>query len=71
MKSEPKFHYYRIEGSALEILRAYKAELEALVDDRQNLEEEFAERVRQQAEYHQAKLRTMWRRLAASVGLSG
>lgn len=69
MNHEPKFRYYKIKGEALEILRAYKAELEMLVDDRQKLEIEFAERAQQQAEYHQANLRTMWRRLAASVGL--
>ncbi len=65
----PKCRYYKVEGPALEILKAYRTELEALIDDRQKLEEEFAERALQQAEYHQAKLRAMWRRLAASVGL--
>jgi hypothetical protein len=65
----PKFQYYKVEGDGLELLKAYKAELEALVDDRQRLEKEFAERAEQQAEYHQANLRAMWRRLSASVGL--
>ncbi len=65
----PKFRYYKVEGPALEILKAYRAELETLLDDRQKLEEEFAERTFQQAEYHQANLRALWRRLAASVGL--
>ena len=65
----PKFRYYKIEGPALEILRAYKNELEALVADRQKLEREFTERADQQTEYHQANLRSMWQRLAASVGL--
>ena len=65
----PEFRYYRVEGPGLELLRAYRAELEALVNDRNNLEQEFAERVQQQAEYHQANLRGMWRRLSASVGL--
>ena len=65
----PKFRYYKVEGPALEILRAYRAELTVLIDDREKLETEFAERAQQQGEYHQANLRTMWRRLAASVGL--
>ena len=65
----PKFRYYKIEGPALEILKAYKNELEALVTDRQKLEREFAERAAQQTEYHQANLRSMWQRLSASVGL--
>lgn len=65
----PKFRYYRVEGPALEVLKAYKTELEALVDDRQKLEEEFAKRAQQQGEYHQANLQALWRRLAASVGL--
>lgn len=65
----PKFRYYKVEGPALELLRAYRAELEALVDDRNKLEQEFAERAQQQGEYHQANLRAMWRRLSASVGL--
>ncbi len=65
----PKFRYYKIEGPVLEILAAYKTELDALVEDRQKLEQEFAERVEQQAMYHQANLRSMWRRMSASVGL--
>ena len=69
MSDDPKFRYYKLEGDALEILRAYKAELDALVADREKLEMEFAERAQQQAEYHQANLRSMWRRLSASVGL--
>lgn len=67
--SDAKFRYYRLEGDGLEILKAYRAELDALIDDREALEVEFAERVQQQGEYHQAKLRGMWRRMAASVGL--
>lgn len=69
MSEEPKFRYYKIEGPALEILKAYKAELDALIEDRQALEQEYMERVQQQAEYHQSNLRTMWRRMAAHVGL--
>ncbi len=65
----PKFRYYPVKGPALEILTAYKDELDALVNDRKNLEREFTERAHQQSEYHQANLRAMWRRLAASVGL--
>lgn len=69
MNHEPTFRYYKVEGEALELLRAYKGELDALTDDRLNLEKEFAERAQKQMEYRQANLRTMWRRLAASVGL--
>jgi len=69
MNHESEFRYYKVEGPAFEILKAYKTELEALVDDRQKLELEFAERLNQQAAYHQANLQAMWRRLAASVGL--
>ena len=66
----PEFRYYKIEGPALEILKAYKAELEALIADRQALEKEFGERAEQQAVYHQSNLQALWRRMAASVGLS-
>ncbi len=69
MRQEPTFRYYKIEGDALEVLRAYRAELEAMVADHEKLETEFAERAQQQVEYHQANLRSMWHRLAASVGL--
>jgi len=69
MNHEPKFRYYKVAGQALELLRAYKDELDALVDDRQKLEQEFAERAEQQTGYHQANLRALWRRLSASVGL--
>lgn len=67
--TEPQFRYYKVEGPALELLKAYKVELEALVTDRQKLELEFVERANQQTEYHQGNLQAMWRRLAASVGL--
>lgn len=69
MNTEPNFRYYKIEGPMLEILKAYRDELETLITDRQKLEQEFTARANQQAEYHQANLRSMWRRLAASVGL--
>lgn len=69
MNHDPKFRYYPIKGEALELLRAYKAELESLVEDRVALEKEFTERAKQQTEYHQANLQAMWRRMAASVGL--
>ena len=67
--SNPKFRYYRLEGDGLEILKAYRAELDALIDDRDALEREFAERAEQDAAYHQAKLRGLWRRMSATVGL--
>jgi hypothetical protein len=69
MNHEPKFRYYKLDADGQELLRAYKAELEALVEDRQALEREFAERAEQQSQYHQAKLRALWQRLSASVGL--
>lgn len=65
----PKFRYYKVEGPNLELLRAYKNQLEALIADRETLDREFAERAHQQGEYHRAKLHAMWQRLAASVGL--
>jgi hypothetical protein len=70
MNQTPKFQYYKLEGPGLELLKAYKKELDAFLDGRDKLNEEFAERAKQQAEYHQANLRAMWRRLAASVGLN-
>jgi hypothetical protein len=69
MTDKSKFQYYKVEGPNLELLKAYKDEIDALVDDREKLEMEFAERFRQQAEYHQANLRSLWQRLSASVGL--
>jgi hypothetical protein len=65
----PKFRYYKIEGPILEILKAYKAELGVMAEERMKLEQEYMERARQQSEYHQANLHIMWRRMAASVGL--
>jgi len=66
----PQARYYKIEGAALEILKAYNTELRALIDDRQKLELEFTERAEEQSSYHRANLRSLWRRLAASVGLN-
>jgi len=67
--SDTKFRYYRLGGDGLEVLKAYRAELDALMDDREALEKEFMERAQREGEYHQAKLRALWRRMAASVGL--
>lgn len=69
MSQDSTFRYYKIEGPALDVLQAYKSELEGLVEDREKLEKEFAERAQQQGDYHQAKLCALWRRLTASVGL--
>ncbi len=69
MNHEPKFRYYKIEGDNLDLMRAYKKELESLIEDRVALETEFAERAEQSAKHHQGNLRALWRRLAASVGL--
>lgn len=69
MNEPPKFRYYKIEGEALEIVRAYKAELDMLIDDRQKLGTEFSERLRGLEGYHQSNMCSMWRRLSASVGL--
>ena len=65
MTGAPKFRYYRLIGEGLDLLKAYKAELDAMLDDRDALAMEFAERSNQQNEYHNAKLCTMWRKMAA------
>lgn len=69
MNHTPKFRYYKLEGANLDLLRAYKTALEAMVEDRVNLEKEFTERAKSQSDHHRANIRVMWRRLAASVGL--
>ena len=69
MSEEPKFRYYKIEGEALELLVAYRAELLALIEDREKLEKEFMERADASRKHHQGNLRAMWGRLSASVGL--
>ena len=69
MNEEPKFRYYKIEGENLDLLRAYKTELEALVEDRDKLEKEFEVRAEITAKHHHGNLRALWQRLAASVGL--
>jgi RNAse (barnase) inhibitor barstar len=66
----PDFRYYVIKGDALEVLKAYQDELDALFEDRQRLAEEFSKRNAQQDEYHHANLQALWRRLTASVGLT-
>ena len=69
MSQTPKFAYYQVKGPALEVLRMYKEELEALQRGRIKLEEEFAARAKTQMEGHQGKLYKLWRQLAMSVGL--
>ncbi len=65
----PKFRYYRLIGEGLELLKAYRAELDVMLDDRDALATEFAERSNQQNEYHNAKLCALWRKMTALVGL--
>jgi hypothetical protein len=69
MTEVPKFRYYQLKGEGLELLKAYRAELDALIDDRDALATEFAERSQQQSDYHNAKLRTLWQKMTALVGL--
>ncbi len=69
MNHDPKFRYFKCEGDALEILKAYKAELEALAESHVKLHDEFNERSTKLQEHHQANLRGLWRRMAALVGL--
>lgn len=69
MTDAPKFRYYRLMGEGLDLLKAYKAELDVMIEDRETLAAEFAERSTQQNEYHNAKLCAMWRKMTALVGL--
>lgn len=69
MTDAPKFRFYQLEGDGLELLKAYRAELDAMLDDRAALAAEFAQRTDQQNEYHNSKLCAMWRKMTAFVGL--
>lgn len=69
MSHEPTFRYYIVEGASLELLRTYKAAMVNMIEDRENLGKEFEKRAQAQSDQHQNKLRDIWRRLAASVGL--
>lgn len=66
----PEFRYYKTEGPALDLLKAYAAEIDALAEGRQKLEHEIAERYAQLSAHRLANLQSLWARLAASVGLN-
>lgn len=63
------FKYYKCEGAALDTLRMYKDELDALVEARTALEKKFEEEYARLQERHKSNLREIWRRMAAMVGL--
>ena len=67
--TESNFHYYPCEGEALDLLRAYRDEMDAMINDHSVLQEDFNARAKAQADAHKANLREMWRRLSAMVGL--
>lgn len=67
--SQPQFRYYKVEGEGFELLKAYSNELKLMAADRDRLAREFEERAQKQAESHHVNLRSIWFRLAASVGL--
>ncbi len=67
--TESTFRYYQLEGEGLELLREYREGLDALVGARERLEAEYAERINKLNAAHQAKLRDMWYRMSAMVGL--
>jgi len=64
-----EFRYYKCEGPALELLKAYRIEMEILIAGRKTLEHEYVTRMNAHQEYHQSNLRSIWRRMAAMVGL--
>ena len=72
MTETPKasmFRYFKCEGSALDLLRAYQDELELLSANHVKLHTEFQERSEAMHIHHQGNLKAMWQRLSAMVGL--
>lgn len=69
MTPDPTFQYFKCEGDAFEILKAYTAELKILAEGQMELHMEFAERSTKLQDHHQSNLRSMWRRMAALVGV--
>ncbi len=62
MKKEPRFRYYRCEGPAFELLKAYRDELEILADNHAKMHAEFQERSNLMHKHHQGNLHSMWTR---------
>ena len=69
MAEQPKFKYFPCTGAALDLLRSYKAEIDMMRKADQALHEEFEKRFTAVREMHHARLRQLWFRLVASVGL--
>jgi len=63
------FRYYRCEGPALDLLKAYRDELESLSVNHTKLHEEFQKRANEMQAHHQGNLHSMWKRISAMVGL--
>lgn len=64
-----KFRYFRCTGAALDLLKAYQAELELLSVNHMKLHAELQERTEVLYCHHQGNLKSMWARLSALVGL--
>jgi hypothetical protein len=69
MTGNTQFKYYPLTGAAFDLLRAYNAEIETLKSNHEALLKEYQDRANAQADKHKARLRDIWSRMSAAVGL--
>ncbi len=60
---------YVCEGVALDMMRAYKKEIDQMVSDQDKLQTEFTELATKQNDVHEAKLHELWTGISLHVGL--
>lgn len=68
-KDIPDSQYFVCKDEALILLRKYHDGMEQMVVDRTKLFEEYDKKMAGILDSHQAKLREIWRRMSAMVGL--
>lgn len=69
MKTQNDVNYFVCKGPAFDALVAYKAEIDALVSDHENLQKDFNDRAVKLKTEHEGKLHDLWKTMAMRLGL--
>lgn len=67
--NQPKTYFFRLEDDALDTLRAYKKELDAMVSDKMHLQQRFKDEIDEMVQFRHIRLQHMWYQMAVAAGL--
>lgn len=69
MSDQPTRQVFPVEGEAFALMQKYKSELDALKATQESIQEEYLTKLESAVRVHEAKLREIWFRMTALVGL--